>query len=41
MGSLYLAIAFHAVYNLIVGIIAMPILHEFAKKQEAAQAAGA
>ena len=39
--SLYLAIAFHAVYNLIVGVIAMPILSEFAKKQELAQAAGA
>ena len=39
--SLYLAIAFHAVYNLIVGVIAMPILNEFAKKQELAQAAGA
>jgi membrane protease YdiL (CAAX protease family) len=39
MDSLYLAIAFHAVYNLIVGVIAMPILSEFAKKQELAQAA--
>jgi membrane protease YdiL (CAAX protease family) len=38
--SLYLAIAFHAVYNLIVGVIAMPILSEFAKKQALAQAAG-
>jgi len=38
MGSLYLAIAFHAVYNLIVGVIAMPILSEFARKQEPAQA---
>jgi membrane protease YdiL (CAAX protease family) len=39
--SLYLAIAFHAVYNLIVGVIAMPILTEFAKKQELLQAASA
>jgi membrane protease YdiL (CAAX protease family) len=39
--SLYLAIALHAGYNLIVGVIAMPILSEFAKKQELAQAAGA
>jgi membrane protease YdiL (CAAX protease family) len=40
-GSLYLAIAFHAAYNLIVGVIAMPILSEFAKKQDLAQGAGA
>jgi uncharacterized protein len=39
--SLYLAIAFHAVYNLIVGVIAMPILHEFAKRQEMTEAVGA
>ncbi len=38
--SLYLAIAFHAVYNLIVGVIAMPILSEFAKKQPLIQTAG-
>ncbi|MFY9560709.1 MAG: CPBP family intramembrane glutamic endopeptidase [Terriglobales bacterium] len=38
--SLYLAIAFHAVYNLIVGVIAMPILSEFAKKQAMTQAVG-
>jgi membrane protease YdiL (CAAX protease family) len=38
-GALYLAIAFHAAYNLIVGIIALPILREFAEKAEAAQTA--
>jgi hypothetical protein len=38
---LYLAIAFHAVYNLIVGVSAMPILREFAKRQEITQAVGA
>ncbi|MBI1740596.1 MAG: CPBP family intramembrane metalloprotease [Acidobacteriales bacterium] len=36
--SLYLAIAFHAAYNLIVGVIAMPILSEFAKRQALSQA---
>lgn len=36
--SLYLAIAFHAVYNLTVGVIAMPILSEFAEKQKLARA---
>ena len=39
--SLYLAIGVHAVYNLIVGVIAMPILSQFAKTQELSQAAGA
>ncbi len=38
--SLYLVIALHAVYNLIVGVIAMPILSEFAKKQEMTRAVG-
>ena len=38
-GSLYLVIVIHAVYDLTVGIIAMPILKEFVKKQELAQAA--
>ena len=33
--SLYLAIAFHAAFNLIVGSIAMPVLSRFAKAQEA------
>ena len=37
-GALYLAIAFHAAYNVTVGVIAMPILREFAKKQDAVQA---
>jgi len=40
-GALYLAIAFHAAYNLIVGVIAMPILREFTAKGDAAQAATA
>jgi membrane protease YdiL (CAAX protease family) len=40
-GGLYLAIAFHALYNLIVGVIAMPILREFAKRHELTQAVGA
>lgn len=31
--SLYLAIAFHAAFNLIVGSIAMPVLSRFAKAQ--------
>lgn len=38
--SLYLAIMVHAVYDLMLGMIAMPILHEFAKQQEIAQGAG-
>jgi membrane protease YdiL (CAAX protease family) len=37
--SLYLAIAVHAVYNLIVGVIAMPILSNFAKTQALTQPA--
>jgi len=40
-GALYLAIAFHAVYNLMVGVIAMPILREFAIRQQIAQSAKA
>jgi membrane protease YdiL (CAAX protease family) len=32
--ALYLAIAFHAAFNLIVGSIAMPVLSRFAKAQE-------
>jgi membrane protease YdiL (CAAX protease family) len=39
--SLYLAIAFHAVYNLTVGVIAVPILSEYAKRRELTQAAEA
>ena len=39
--SLYPAIALHAVCNLMVGIVAMPILSKFAKEQEVGQAAGA
>ena len=39
--SLYLAIAFHAAFNLIVGSIAMPILSRFAKVQEVKQVAEA
>lgn len=39
--SLYLAIAVHAVYNLIVGVIAMPILSNFAKTQALPQPAEA
>jgi membrane protease YdiL (CAAX protease family) len=35
--SLYLAIAFHAAFNLIVGSIAMPVLSRFAKAQEVNQ----
>ncbi len=38
-GSLYLAIVVHAVYDLMVGIIAVPILSKFAKTQELTQAA--
>jgi membrane protease YdiL (CAAX protease family) len=37
--SLYLAIAVHAVYNLVVGVIAMPILSNFAKTQALTQPA--
>jgi membrane protease YdiL (CAAX protease family) len=36
-GSLYLAIVFHAVYNLTVGMIAVPILSEYLKKRELMQ----
>jgi len=36
-GSLYLAIVVHAVYDLMVGIIAVPILSKFAKTQELVQ----
>jgi membrane protease YdiL (CAAX protease family) len=36
--SLYLAIAFHAAFNLIVGAIAMPVLSRSAKPQEVNQA---
>jgi membrane protease YdiL (CAAX protease family) len=39
--SLYLAIAFHAAFNLIVGSIAMPVLSRFAKAQEVKQVAEA
>lgn len=39
--SLYPAILLHAVYNLMVGIVAMPILSKFAKEQEVSQAAQA
>jgi len=39
--SLYLAIAFHAAFNLIVGSIAMPILSRFVKAQEVKQVAEA
>jgi len=35
--SLYLAIAFHAAFNLIVGSIAMPVLSRFAKAQQVNQ----
>lgn len=35
--SLYLAIAFHAAFNLIVGAIAMPVLSRYAKTQEVKQ----
>jgi membrane protease YdiL (CAAX protease family) len=35
--SLYLAIAFHAAFNLIVGTIAMPVLSRFAKAQQVNQ----
>lgn len=35
--SLYLAIAFHATFNLIVGSIAMPVLSRFAKTQQVNQ----
>jgi len=37
-GSLYMAIVVHAVYDLMVGIIAVPILSKFAKTQELVQA---
>ncbi len=37
-GSLYLAIVVHAVYDLMVGIIAVPILSKFAKTQGLVQA---
>jgi len=36
--TLYLAIAFHAAFNLIVGVIAMPVLSRSAKPQEVNQA---
>lgn len=39
--ALYLAIAFHAAFNLIVGSIAMPVLSRFAKAQEVKQVAEA
>jgi membrane protease YdiL (CAAX protease family) len=39
--SLYLAIVVHAVYNLVVGVIAMPILSQFSRSQELTQAAEA
>ncbi len=39
--SLYLAIAFHASFNLIVGAIAMPVLSRFAKAQQVNQVAEA
>jgi membrane protease YdiL (CAAX protease family) len=39
--SLYLAIVVHAVYDLMVGVIAVPILSNFAKTQALAQAAEA
>jgi membrane protease YdiL (CAAX protease family) len=39
--ALYLAIAFHAAFNLIVGVIAMPVLSRFAKAQQVSQAAEA
>ena len=39
--ALYLAIAFHAAFNLIVGSIAMPVLSRLAKAQEAKQVAEA
>jgi len=39
--SLYLAIAFHAAFNLIVGSIAMPVLSRFAKAQQVNQVAEA
>jgi membrane protease YdiL (CAAX protease family) len=39
--SLYLPIAFHAAFNLIVGSIAMPVLNRLAKAQEAKQVAEA
>lgn len=39
--SLYVAIVVHAVYDLMVGVIAMPILSEFAKRQELTRAAEA
>jgi membrane protease YdiL (CAAX protease family) len=39
--SLYLSIAFHAAFNLIVGSIAMPVLSRFAKAQEVKQVAEA
>jgi membrane protease YdiL (CAAX protease family) len=39
--SLYLAIAFHAAFNLIAGAIAMPVLSRFAKAQQVNQVAEA
>jgi len=39
--SLYLAIVVHAVYDLMVGVIAMPILSNFAKTQTLAHPAEA
>jgi membrane protease YdiL (CAAX protease family) len=39
--SLYLAIAFHATFNLIVGMIAMPVLSRFAKAHPVSQVAEA
>lgn len=39
--SLYLAIVFHAAFNLIVGVIAMPALSNFAKTQTIGQVAEA
>jgi membrane protease YdiL (CAAX protease family) len=39
--SLYPAILLHAVYNLMVGIVAMPVLSKFAKEQELTQTAQA
>jgi membrane protease YdiL (CAAX protease family) len=39
--ALYLAIVFHAAFNLIVGVIAMPVLSRSAKTQELTQAAKA
>ena len=38
-GSLYLAIVIHATYDLMLGVIALPILSQAARSQELAQAA--